>query len=102
LARADAFVLSSRHEGFPNVVLEALVCGTPVISTPAPGGVREILEDIPQCKIAEAVSAEALASALENWIEGDKARVPLLAISPYAIEQIIGQYECILQTVEAT
>jgi glycosyltransferase involved in cell wall biosynthesis len=102
LARADAFVLSSRHEGFPNVVLEALACGTPVIATPAPGGVREILEDIPQCKIADAVSAEALASALGNWIEGDKVRVPLLAISPYAIERIIGQYECILRTVETT
>ncbi|MCF8496438.1 MAG: glycosyltransferase [Alphaproteobacteria bacterium] len=41
-AAADCFLLPSRHEGLPNVVLESLACGTPVIATAESGGIEEI------------------------------------------------------------
>lgn len=95
-ARADAFILSSRYEGFPNVVLEALACGTPVIAMPAPGGTREILDAIPECVVASEVNAQALASALDGWLSGDRKRVSLAVIEPYSLSEIIGRYEEVL------
>jgi glycosyltransferase involved in cell wall biosynthesis len=43
LRRAALFVSASRHEGFGNAIVEALACGTQVVSTDAPHGPREIL-----------------------------------------------------------
>lgn len=89
-SQADVFVLSSRFEGFPNVVLEALTCGTPVIATPAPGGVREILGDVPGCVVAQHLSVASLAKAIASFIPGQ--RIPMTVVVPYSVEKIVRRY----------
>jgi len=61
LARSDIFLFSSNHEGFPNVLVEALACGLPVISTDCPSGPREIL----------APSSDIAHLRTQGWEEGE-------------------------------
>jgi glycosyltransferase involved in cell wall biosynthesis len=95
MARADAFVLCSRYEGFPNVVLEALACGTHVIATPAPGGIGEIAKSVQGVQLASANSAEALSNELLKFAKNKPALGPG-GLEKFRVGNIVREYERVL------
>ncbi len=73
-AEADLFVLPSRYEGYPNVLLEALASGCAVIATDCPGATAEILEGGRYGLLVEPGSEAALSTGLERMMSDQALR----------------------------
>lgn len=94
---ADLFVLSSRWEGFGNVLVEALECGLPVISTNCPSGPDEILEDGRYGKLVPVEDAGALATAMiQTFSETHDSNSLRLRAKDFSLRKISDEYlDCI-------
>jgi len=86
LAAADAVLLSSSWENFPNVLVEALAAGTPVIATQV-GGVPEIVEDGVNGLLVAPGDVDALAAAIRRFFGDDELRALLRANAASSIER---------------
>jgi glycosyltransferase involved in cell wall biosynthesis len=93
VARADLFVLSSRFEGFGNALLEALIVGTPAVSTDCPTGPREILGGGRYGRLVPIGRPDALAEAIRTALD-DPPPSGLLkeAVARMELDQAIPRY----------
>lgn len=78
MSKAAVFVLSSAWEGLPGVLIEALACGCPVVSTDCPSGPREILEDGALGPLVPVRDDAALAAAILAVLDRPPERSRLL------------------------
>ena len=100
MARADVFALSSRVEGLPTVIIEALACGTPVVSTDCPYGPTELLEDGALGLLVPIGSDVELAAALLATVQRppDRERLKRRA-ADFGVERTVEHYLDLLRAL---
>lgn len=96
MRRASVFVLSSRWEGLPGVLIEALYCEIPIISTDCPGGSKEVLAGGRFGRLVPVGDVSALAGAIEETLDNKPSPPSKECWRPFELEYIIDQYSKVL------
>jgi glycosyltransferase involved in cell wall biosynthesis len=95
MKKADLFILSSRYEGLPNVVLEANAVGTPVVAFDAPGGTGEIVKEGENGFLVSPFDEVAFATSIEKAraYDFDTDNIKSVTKKNFSIQKIIQEYE---------
>lgn len=97
MARCSLFVLSSRDEGLPGVLIQAMACGAPVISTNCHAGPEEIITGGVDGLLVPVGDVDALAGQMEFCLDNEDAcrrmaQKARKSVSRFSVEAVLPQY----------
>lgn len=92
MAKASAFAMSSAWEGLPGVLIQALACGCPVVSTDCPHGPREVLDDGRIGRLVPVDDPAALSAGLVAAIRGELQPAEPDWLAQFSTATVIDRY----------
>jgi len=102
MKKADVFALSSAWEGFGNVVVEALLCGLPVVSTDCPAGPAEILDNGRYGFLVPVGDDDRLAQAMNKAISASPdPQTQKKRAMDFSVQTICDQYDRLFKEIVA-
>lgn len=106
MAHSNIFALSSHWEGFGNVIIEAMACGVPVISTNCPYGPNEIITDGLNGLLVPVGDTDAMAEAILKLLKDERLRRRLAEAGKrrtedFKVEKMVAEYEKVFEDFSA-
>ena len=95
MKQSSMFVLSSRWEGLPGVLIQALACGCPVVSTDCLSGPSEILKGGEYGHLVPVGDVQEMAKAMEATLLGDVRKPPQGWLDQFTLQVVIPQYKAV-------